>query len=69
MSTFATARLNAARKVLGILQSLQSIGKTRFATIYYAAISVIENLPALYKIYEDGDIDTAGTPLPEVCTH
>jgi hypothetical protein len=66
MSTYATGKLNTARKLLGIRRSLQSIGKTRFATIYYAATSVLENLPALYKIYRDGEVDTVGTPLPEV---
>ncbi|KAG9100718.1 hypothetical protein FS749_013407 [Ceratobasidium sp. UAMH 11750] len=66
MSTQATAKLNTARKILGILRRLQSIGKTRFATLYYAALSVLENLPALYKIYKDGSIDTAANPLPKV---
>ncbi|KAG8724332.1 hypothetical protein FRC09_020065 [Ceratobasidium sp. 395] len=65
LSTQATGKLNAARKILGILRRLQSIGKTRFATVYYAAISVLENLPALYKIYSDGDMDTAANPLPQ----
>ncbi|KAG8686955.1 hypothetical protein FRC09_013822 [Ceratobasidium sp. 395] len=65
ISTQATAKLNAARKILGILRRLQSIGKTRFATLYYAAISVLENLPALYKIYRDHEIDTTTNPLPD----
>ncbi|KAG9088744.1 RNA binding protein snu13 [Ceratobasidium sp. 370] len=66
MSTQAAAKLAAARKILAILRGLQSIGTTRFATIYYAATSVLENLPALYKIYRDQEIDTIGTPLPEI---
>ncbi|KAG8774614.1 hypothetical protein FRC12_001891 [Ceratobasidium sp. 428] len=61
-----TCKLDAARKILGILRGLQSIGNTRFATIYYAAVSVLENLRALYKIYQDGDIDTVNTPLPDI---
>ncbi|KAG8687723.1 hypothetical protein FRC08_011831 [Ceratobasidium sp. 394] len=66
MSTHATAKLNAARKLLAILVGLQSIGKTQFATVFYAVMSVLENLPALYKIYRDGDVDTVGTPLPKI---
>ncbi|QRV96938.1 hypothetical protein RhiJN_24957 [Ceratobasidium sp. AG-Ba] len=61
----ATGKLNAARKVLGIVRTLQSIGKTRFATIYYASLSVLENLPALYQIYRNGEINTTGNPLPD----
>ncbi|KAG8789050.1 hypothetical protein FRC12_013914 [Ceratobasidium sp. 428] len=45
---------------------VSSIGNTRFATIYYAAVSVLENLPALYKIYQAGDVDTVNTPLPDI---
>lgn len=66
MSTYATGKLNAARKVLLISRGIQSIGQTRFATIYYAATSVLANLPALYKIYRDNEVDTVTTPLPEV---
>ncbi|KAF8708093.1 hypothetical protein RHS03_03461, partial [Rhizoctonia solani] len=50
----------------GVLQSLQSIGNTRFATIYYAATSVLDNLPALYRIYQTKEINTKGTPLPSI---
>lgn len=67
MSTYATGKLNAARKLLGVSRGLQSIGRTRFATVYYAATSVLSNLPALYKIYRDNEVDTMTTPLPEVC--
>lgn len=67
MSTYATGKLNTARKLLGVSRGLQSIGRTRFATVYYAAASVLANLPALNKIYRDNEVDTAGTPLPEVC--
>ncbi|KAG8718795.1 hypothetical protein FRC08_004356 [Ceratobasidium sp. 394] len=66
MSTQAMGKLNAARKILGILRGLQSIGKTRFATLYYAAISDLENLPALYQIYRDGEVDSTANPLPNV---
>lgn len=55
-----------ARRIEGILRSLQSIVKTRFATVYYAATSVLENLPALYRIYRNNEIDTKGAPLPNV---
>lgn len=61
-STGATGKLAAARRDLGITQSLVSIGKTRFATIYYAGISVLENLPALYKIVGTGQL----SKIPEV---
>ncbi|KAG8744291.1 hypothetical protein FRC12_014824 [Ceratobasidium sp. 428] len=66
MSTYATGKLDAARKILGTLRGLQSIGNTRFATLYYAALSVLENLPALYKIHQAGDVDTVNTPLPDI---
>ncbi|CAE6421153.1 unnamed protein product, partial [Rhizoctonia solani] len=65
LSTYATGRLKAARQLLSIARGLQSIGKTRFATIYYSATSILVNLPALYKIYRDREIDTMGTPLPD----
>ncbi|CAE6507832.1 unnamed protein product, partial [Rhizoctonia solani] len=67
MSSYATGRLNEARKIEGIPRNLQSIGNTRFATIYYAGTSVLDNLPALYRIYRNGEIATKGTPLPSVC--
>ncbi|KAG9089935.1 hypothetical protein FRC06_001289, partial [Ceratobasidium sp. 370] len=66
MSTQATAKLNAVRKILRILRGLQSIRNTRFATIYYAVTSILDNLPALYKIYREHEIDTVGTPLPDI---
>ncbi|QRW24089.1 hypothetical protein RhiXN_10413 [Rhizoctonia solani] len=56
----------ATTKLEGVLQSLQSIGNTQFATIYYAATSVLDNLPALYRIYQTKEIDTKGTPLPSI---
>ncbi|QRW22122.1 hypothetical protein RhiXN_09709 [Rhizoctonia solani] len=66
MSNYATGQLNNACKLEGVLQSLQSIGNTRFATIYYAATSVLDNLPALYRIYQTKEINTKGTPLPSI---
>ncbi|KAH7337478.1 hypothetical protein B0J17DRAFT_718240 [Rhizoctonia solani] len=66
MSTYAAGRLKEARMAKGILRNLQSIGNTQFATLYYAATSVLDNLPALYRISRNGEINTKGTPLPSI---
>lgn len=45
---------------LGISRGLEAIGKTRFATVYYAAASLLRCLPAIAKILDDGTVE-----LPE----
>ncbi|KAF8596788.1 hypothetical protein BDV93DRAFT_396797, partial [Ceratobasidium sp. AG-I] len=51
-STSSTNVLKEMQKELKEGKGLQSIGKTRFATLYYAAKSVYENLQGLYLAYK-----------------
>jgi hypothetical protein len=45
--------LERTRTRLGIKRGLESIGDTRFATIYWSAVSVHRCLPALREIVSD----------------
>ncbi|KAF8596399.1 hypothetical protein BDV93DRAFT_571999 [Ceratobasidium sp. AG-I] len=58
----ATGILNDIRKILQITTGLKSVGQTRFATLKISAESVIECMPALYKMNKDGYL----THAPEV---
>lgn len=55
-STFATTLLNEERKRIGIRHGLISIGKTRFATIYYSSESLLQCLPIIRSLVKDGRI-------------
>ena len=50
--------LNKAMKDLNITRGLCTIGKTRFATIVHAAVSLLQCMPAIYKLVEDNEIPT-----------
>lgn len=49
-SSHAASTLKERRKVLGIARGIQSVGKTRFGTIYAAANSIQKNFPAILEL-------------------
>ncbi|KIJ26392.1 hypothetical protein M422DRAFT_87851, partial [Sphaerobolus stellatus SS14] len=49
-STISTTLLTELRKALQVSRGLESIGKTRFATIFWAALSVQCCLPAIRRL-------------------
>jgi len=49
--------LTQMRKSMQINRGLVSIGKTRFATIYWAAQALAECLPAIRSLIEEGTIN------------
>ncbi|KDQ05636.1 hypothetical protein BOTBODRAFT_122435, partial [Botryobasidium botryosum FD-172 SS1] len=53
-ATHDVIMLNDAREPLGITRTLESIGNTRFATLYRCAVRLRDCLPALYVLYDDG---------------
>ncbi|KAL5490634.1 hypothetical protein ACEPAI_5468 [Sanghuangporus weigelae] len=55
-STNGTSQLKLRRRELGISQGIKSVGKTRFGTVYYAALSVERNYAALVELFKDGKI-------------
>ncbi|OCB87760.1 hypothetical protein A7U60_g5083 [Sanghuangporus baumii] len=55
-STNSTSTLKLKRRELGISQGIKSVGKTRFGTIYYAALSIERNYGALVELFKGGDI-------------
>lgn len=52
-STHDTGQLKKARKELNISFGLHSVGKTRFATVYYSGHSIYVNIPALHHAYSN----------------
>lgn len=56
-STKATARLARKRKELGISRGIESIGKTRFRTLYFSALSVQRNFRAISDLHEAGRVE------------
>ncbi|KAI0696513.1 hypothetical protein BC835DRAFT_1305576 [Cytidiella melzeri] len=52
-----TVMLDELRKERGIGRGLESIGKTRFATITWAALSVKRCLECIYDLVDNGDIN------------
>ncbi|KAG9078177.1 hypothetical protein FS749_009851 [Ceratobasidium sp. UAMH 11750] len=58
-SPMATGKLDVFRKALNIQSGLRGIGKTRFATFKISGDSVIECMPALYRMNREGDLDYA----------
>ncbi|TFK82609.1 hypothetical protein K466DRAFT_499999, partial [Polyporus arcularius HHB13444] len=56
-STDAREHLRRKRAELGIRRGLVSIGKTRFASIYHAAASLIRCMPALRELCTSGTIN------------
>lgn len=50
LSTYTLDWFDAARKDLYIQCGLQSVGETRFGTIYWSLDSVVQGIPAFTKI-------------------
>ncbi|KAB5587844.1 hypothetical protein CTheo_8714 [Ceratobasidium theobromae] len=65
-STQATGKLNVNRRLLNISNGLKSIGKTRFATLKISAQSLIDCMPALYMMNNDGDLAYAPEEVQRV---
>lgn len=53
-STLADTELTILRAEEGIARGLESIGKTRFATVYWSALSVKQCLPELRRVVKTG---------------
>lgn len=53
MATYTLDFYDLAQEELGIKHGLQSIGETRFATIYWSIQSVLEGFPAFQKIVNE----------------
>ncbi|TFK63856.1 hypothetical protein BDN72DRAFT_927053 [Pluteus cervinus] len=56
-SHLGQAELKLAQKKLGIHRGLESIGKTRFASVVRAALSVQRALPVIKEVVRKGDFD------------
>ncbi|OJT07823.1 hypothetical protein TRAPUB_1283 [Trametes pubescens] len=55
-STKASADLTAAQVEEGLTRGLQSVGKTRFATVYWSAESLRGCLPVMRQLYSSGKL-------------
>lgn len=55
-STIASTELTILRLQDGVSRGLESIGKTRFATVYWAAESVKRCLPQLRQLMDSGKV-------------
>lgn len=53
LSSYTLDHFDVARKELHIARGLQSIGETRFATIYWSLDSVLQGIPPFVKIIQD----------------
>jgi len=42
------------RSEIGVARGLEKVGKTRFATNYWSALSVERNITSVCKLVEDG---------------
>ena len=53
-STHNASRLTAMRQEAGVARGLEKVGKTRFATHYWSALSVERNLSSISSLVKDG---------------
>ena len=53
LSSYTLDHFDVARKELNIMRGLQSIGETRFGTIYWSLDSVLQGIPPFVKIIQD----------------
>ena len=56
LSSFTQDHFDLAREELHIPRGLQSVGETRFGTIYWSLNSIIDGIPAFKKIVRDQSI-------------
>jgi hypothetical protein len=60
-STIATSHLRLKRgQKSNRIGGLKSIGKTRFATVYYSGKSLVDNYNNICELYQDGAINLSG---------
>lgn len=55
-SSFALRHLKLRRLTMNITRGLESVGNTRFSTLYFSGTSVSRNLPPIKAIVEDGTV-------------
>ena len=55
-STYSMEHFNYQRKKMGISRGLETIGETRFGTLYWSGKSVLRGLPALKAIAADEEL-------------
>ncbi|EJD32306.1 hypothetical protein AURDEDRAFT_77745, partial [Auricularia subglabra TFB-10046 SS5] len=53
ISSFGTQRLQSQAQADGVTRGLESIGKTRFASINRAGVSILRNLPSIKALVND----------------
>jgi hypothetical protein len=66
-STYAATHLASLRVILAIHKGLETVGKTRFATIYWAAYALLRCLPAIMQLINSGVISTSGDEVGTSC--
>ncbi|EJD44543.1 hypothetical protein AURDEDRAFT_166329 [Auricularia subglabra TFB-10046 SS5] len=59
LSSFGTQRLQSQAQSVGVTRSLEGIGKTRFASINRAGVSILRNLPSIKALVNDNIIFTS----------
>lgn len=59
-STYSATHLSALLVILEINKGLETIGKTRFGTIYWAGYALTRCLPAITNLIQTGIIDVSG---------
>ncbi|KAJ7769822.1 ribonuclease H-like domain-containing protein [Mycena metata] len=60
-STYSATHLKALRVIFDINKGLETIGRTRFGTLYWAGYSLLRCLPAISELIELGIIDVTST--------
>lgn len=66
LSSYTLDWFDVAHKELHIQRGLQSVGETRFSTIYWSLDSVVQGVPAFTKIVRNADL---GIDNPVSCTN
>lgn len=66
LSSFTQDHFDLAREELHIPRGLQSVGETRFGTIYWSLNSVIDGIPAFKKIVRDQSIGIESQMLHDI---
>ena len=56
-STYATEHFDFQREKVGITRGLETIGETRFGTVYWSGESVVRGMPAFKVIIEDETLE------------
>ena len=56
-STRNASKLSSMRLEVGVARGLEKVGKTRFATNYWSALSVERNILLVCKLVEEGSAE------------